>query len=327
MNANPQTPLAPVLCCLLMTLVTPLQAQQIKKVVTDATIDCGSKAFTFKDGRCVGDPAKAADLAVADCKGLGLAVQGTPLKCKVVENQAPVPQCVSAIKSEFDPALGQCVSKDETPRSSLGDYVGDCFRIHALPTPAPANLKSGAVYGVMAQRLEGTLDKVLTLSETTDKGTWKCGSYDNGKQFDVKASDLIALGADRTGWAYGVLALPYKFHFDDKSFGSGVSIGPYFGRRWGTPGSAYMLAVAATIGSVKGEVRDAQGNITGTPDLQAFSLALGYMYDIAKGVDTRPFKIGFFVGADVVGSDNVVKYKHNKKPWMALQIGFDFTDN
>ena len=64
-----------------------------------------------------------------------------------------------------------------------------------------------------------------------------------------------------------------------------------------------------------------------TPDLQAFSLALGYMYDIAKGVDTRPFKIGFFVGSDVVGADNGVKYKHNKKPWLAFQIGFDFTDN
>ena len=36
---------------------------------------------------------------------------------------------------------------------------------------------------------------------------------------------------------------------------------------------------------------------------------------------------GLFVGADYVGADNVVKFAHNRKPWVALQIGFDFTDN
>ena len=124
-----------------------------------------------------------------------------------------------------------------------------------------------------------------------------------------------------------MLALPYKFHTDDNSFGSSVSIGPYFGRRWGVPGSAYTMAVAATIGTVKGEIRDAQDKITSTPDLQAFSLAAGFMWDIAKGAGTRPFKVGVFAGADVVGSDNAIKYKHNRKPWLAFQVGFDFTDN
>ena len=325
MNAPLLAPL--VLSGLLFALSAPAHAQQIKKVVTGIGITCPPN-FDVKGGRCVANAAALATLDASTCKGKGLAFVGTPPKCFAVEEQEPVPECAaSAIKTEFDAKLQQCVTQDEIPRSSLGDYIGDCFRIGALPSPPPPNLVAGEVYAVMSQRPEGTTDKVLTLSGTTDGGRWKCGSNPKSTEFTIKASELIAMGASRNGWAYGVLALPFKFHFDDKSFGSGISIGPYFGRRWGTPGSAYTLAMAATIGSVKGEVRDAQGNITGTPDLQAFSLALGYMYDIAKGVDTRPFKIGFFVGTDVVGADNGVKYKHNKKPWLAFQIGFDFTDN
>jgi hypothetical protein len=145
--------------------------------------------------------------------------------------------------------------------------------------------------------------------------------------FDVKASELTGLGADRAGWAFGVLAVPFKYYSSGRAFGSGTSIGPYFGRRWGTPGSAYTFAVAATIGSVKGEVRDADDNITSTPDLQAFSLATGFMWDIAKAPEVRPFKLGVFVGADWVSSDRVVQFRQNRKPWIAFQIGFDFLDN
>lgn len=40
-----------------------------------------------------------------------------------------------------------------------------------------------------------------------------------------------------------------------------------------------------------------------------------------------PFKVGWFHGSDRVNSDNAVKYKSNRKPWVAFQIGYDFTDN
>jgi hypothetical protein len=308
-------------------LVGPAAAQPTKKVLIGADIQCPAN-FDLVDGKCKADAQKVKSLGEGACNTPGLAYIASTKTCEVIENQAPVPKCAATEPpSAFDKALKQCVVQDDRPRSGLGDYVGDCFRVRAVPASAPAKPASGGIYAVVAQRAEGSTDKLLTLAETDDGGQWKCASKVGTTLIDLKASDLIAMGADRSGWAYGVLALPYKFHFDDKSFGSGVSIGPYFGRRWGTPGSAYTLAMAATIGSVKGEVRDSAGNVTSTPDLQAFSLALGYMYDIAKGSDTRPFKIGFFVGADVVGADNVVKYKHNKKPWLALQIGFDFTDN
>jgi len=317
--------LAAVACVLAFGQVA---AQASKKVLTGVAINC-PEHFKLEAGACKADAAKVATLTETQCKSPGLAFVGEPPKCLVVANQVPTPTCAATEPpSAFDTDIKQCVVKDDRPRSALGNYVGDCFLVRALPAPAPQNLEGGKTYVVVSQRPEGENDKLLRLAETADgRRIFKCRSLRLGKQFDVKASDLIAIGADRKGWTYGVLALPYKFHFDDKSFGAGVSIGPYVGRRWGTPGSAYTFALAATIGSVKGEIRDAQDKITSTPDLQAFSLAAGWMYDIAKGAETRPFKIGFFVGADVVSSDNTVKYKHNRKPWLAFQLGFDFTDN
>ena len=320
---------APIFALTLLLAIAAARAdaQPTKKVLTEVAITCPEN-FKLEAGACKADKAAVASLPVEKCNVPGIAWVGEPAKCVEVENQAPTPRCAaSEPPSTFDTKLKQCVVTDDRPRSALGNYVGDCIRIRALPMPPPANLVSGQTYMVVSQRPEGESDRMLRLSETEGGGMANCTSKVKGKEFDTKASDLIAIGADRAGWTYGVLALPYKFHFDDKSFDAGVSIGPYFGRRWGTPGSAYTFALAATIGSVKGEVRDAQDKITSTPDLQAFSFAAGWMYDIAKGADTRPFKIGLFVGADVVGSDSTVKYKHNKKPWLAFQIGFDFTDN
>lgn len=323
------------LCMLASLSLVPLavSAQAVKKVLVDAKLICPDN-FKPEGGVCKPDEAAIKALGADKCIGAGVALIDD--KCHVVKNQAPTPRCPDTEPpSSFDTTLKQCVVTDDRPRSALGDYVGDCFRIRALPQPSPIRdvLQQGKTYLVVSQRAEGETDKVLRLAETEVRtvlnanASFNCRSKEDGKVFDVKASDLIAVGADRSGWTYGVLALPYKFHTDDKSFGSSVSIGPYFGRRWGVPGSAFTMAVAATIGTVKGEIRDAQDKITSTPDLQAFSMAAGFMWDIAKGAGTRPFKVGVFAGADVVGSDNAIKYKHNRKPWLAFQVGFDFTDN
>lgn len=302
-------------------------AQQPVKVLPSAALAC-AKPFAVKDGGCTISSDEAKKLPQAQCNVQGLAWTEGATECKVVPDQFPAPTCTGgSAKLVFNAALKLCEVKDETPRSVLTDFMGDCIRVRILPANPPSGLQRG-VYKVMFQRPEGQSDKMLTLAPASGAGTLNCSpSRDASKtEFDIKASDLQALGADRSGWAFGVLALPYKFHTDDRSFGSGVSLGPYFGRRWGTPGSAYTFAVAATIGNVKGEIKDGSGNITSTPDLQAFSLAAGWMFDVAKSPEVRPFKIGLFVGSDWVGADKTVQYKHNRKPWLAFQIGFDFLD-
>lgn len=305
------------------------RAAELVSVVADAKLSCDSP-FVLKDAACTIDDAALARLDTADlCKGQGLAFDAGNKRCVADARLAPAPTCTLNGQSlKFDSRVRGCVLKAEPVRSSLGDFMGDCYRVRAGRTGMSAGLTAGSTYKVMFQTPDADgKDKTLTLVESGDKGTLSCSPNRKAMLFDVKASELASLGADRAGWAFGVLAVPFKYYSSGRTFGSGTSIGPYFGRRWGTPGSAYTFAVAATIGSVKGEVRDAEDKITSTPDLQAFSLATGFMWDIAKSPEVRPFKLGVFVGADWVSSDRVVQFRQNRKPWIAFQIGFDFLDN
>ena len=85
------------------------------------------------------------------------------------------------------------------------------------------------------------------------------------------------------------------------------------------------MALTAGLTSVKGKLTDANGAVT-NPDLTAFTYAGGLIFDISKGA-ARAFKAGVFWGKDVVGSDVANAYVHNRKNWIALQLGYDFTDN
>lgn len=79
---------------------------------------------------------------------------------------------------------------------------------------------------------------------------------------------------------------------------------------------------------MRGEERDkATGEIVSTPSLHALSIAAGVMWDIAKNPGVRPFKVGLFVGTDRASAGDRVRFPQNGKPWVALQIGYDFTDN
>lgn len=320
--------------CRVLALLPLLLAGLAWPAAQAQTIDLGSikpscnGPFSYEDasGKCQKVDTKLAELDSADkCRGPGLAfVSG---KCTAPAGKEPSPVCGDALPDLVFKDK-KCVVERRVPRSASADYVGDCFDLYALPRDDnKIGYPSGTSLKVLSQKAIASDDKELTVAESEGTGFLSCGAKRGTVATTVHASDLIAIGAKRVGWAYGVLAMPFKYYAHDKSLGSGLAIGPYFGRRWGTPGSAYTFAMAATIGSVKGEVRDGAGNITSTPDLQAFSLATGFMWDISKAQNTKAFKIGVFVGADVVSQDNVVKYKHNRKPWAAFQIGFDFTDN
>lgn len=222
-------------------------------------------------------------------------------------------------------------SVPEVPRSAPGDFIGDCFKTIATPPKGVSlDLPANSDWNVVAQAPLGKDDKELTLAPAKFHGWGVSGWCADapGAEQRVKASTLLATGANRYGWAYGVLTLPFKYHIHDKSFTPGtLNIGPFLGRRWASAGSAVTLAAAATVGTVRGESRDTAGNITGTPDLAAFSVAVGLMFDVSKNPDLKPFKVGLFYGNDRVTDNTVTTYKHNRAPWLAFQIGFDFTDN
>ncbi len=320
------------LVCLLLAATPASQAQQaVKKVVTDAMLTCPANFLPGGTG-CTISPETLATLDRSSCRGSGLAFVGAPPKCQFDADQAPLPTCEGgAAPAAFDATLKLCVATDDTPRSAAGNYIGDCFTLVATPSPNTLGFGTGDKLVVLSQRDDGD-DKLLRVAKAKRAALGPLGVpyFCETVGPDLKtlrASELNASGAERLGWTYGVLALPFKYYAKDRSFGSGVSLGPYVGRRSGAAGSAITFAATATAGSVKGEVKDAAGNVTGTPDLVAFSVALGWMFDISKAPGIKPFKIGLFFGQDRVSSDKAVNYKLNGKTWMAFQIGFDFTDN
>jgi hypothetical protein len=330
--------LAAVFAAWSLAVTLPAQAAPTETIELSAITPGCDAPFKFDagTGTCVGDDAALDELKKDDCVAPGLTWNGISCKADPEKKKAfPTPGCGSKLPDlAYNPAKKECHVVRTVPRSALADYVGDCFKVVAVPEPNALNVPLGTHLEVLSQRLIGAEDKELTLGVAQasymlpfSKLTWGCGDT-KGTIKVINASKLIEVGAHRYGWTYGVLTMPFKYYPGDKAItASGLALGPYAGRRWGSPGAATTVALAATVGSVKGEVRDAQGNITSTPDLTAFSFAAGFMWDISKNTTTKAFKIGAFIGRDWVNTDKVIQYPHSGKTWAAFQIGYDFTDN
>lgn len=283
-------------------------------------------------GTCVRDDEKMAKITLqVQCQGDGIAFKDG--KCEfLAPDKAPKPTCDDRI-TDVSVQDGKCVVEKKTPRSSPGDYVGDCFKIVATPKPNDMGFEVGERLLVLSQAVEGD-DRRLQVTRAKRSEfplvplpiPYFCEPV--GPELKpLMASQLTASGAERLGWTYGVLTMPYKYYTRDKTFSAGASIGPYVGRRSGAAGSAITFAVAATIGPLKGEIVDAAGNVTSTPELMGYSIAAGWMFDISKAPGVKPFKIGLFFGQDRVSKDDAAKFKQNGRGWVAFQIGYDFTDN
>ena len=314
-----------LMICLGALAFTPAAAEPI-----DLSKPYCPSTYSFAGGKCeVNKEALDKIKTLPDCTAAGGTLTLADNKCKLPD-ALPAPACRNVAGGTQSVKGDKCMFDTKTGTSASGDYVGDYFEIVGVPADNPDLFGGppGTRLRVLSQSELGPNDRMLNVvSVASDAGMFNREKGGAGIAKEIKASDLIAYGARRTGWTYGALAIPYKYYVRDKSFGPGVAIGPYVGRRWGRPGSAYTVAVASTIGNVKGEVRDAQDKITSTPDLMAYSMAAGVMWDISKAQGVKPFKMGLFIGVDSVSSDKVVQFKNNRKGWLALQIGFDFTDN
>ena len=229
-------------------------------------------------------------------------------------------------------------------RSQSGDYLGDCFIVRSTLPSAPA-MAVDRNYIVTRQSGSDPTQPQLTLVPAI---RWDTMSFfqeyvpgvscrpDRSTQgpISVPASALADAGALRMGWVHGILTMPYKYYPGSKKFEAGAPIGAYLGWRWGQPGAGLTLAGAVTIGSVNADTVDpqtlnAQGQptITGSTNATALSAAVGYVVDITRNETYHPFKVGIFVGKDFVNTSPNLVYEHNRKTWVALQIGFQFTDH
>jgi len=286
-------------------------------------------------GTCAARPDEIKALAATACTGPGLALN--PAKVCEAVPAAPSPECkpLSGRKAKVNGggAAATCTYEDAVPVSGLGDYVGDCIDIKARPSGT--QLQPGALYKVTGQTNVEPFDRNLTLVEA--ETPWYrvgCRAQAGGEPRHLLASTMSESGAVRSGYAYGVLTMPYKYFPGEKSFVTNVPIGAYMGWRTGQAGTGLTTAVAMTLSSVKANTvdptrLDAAGKptVTGEANVAALSTAFGWMFDILKSPAGKPFKAGVFFGRDVVNSDPSVDYRFNRKTWIAIQLGYDFTDN
>lgn len=216
-------------------------------------------------------------------------------------------------------------SSPETAAVSSNDnYVGDCFRVYIPSDSTSGSTLTPGWYLTLSQhddnlkllKVKSPLGVICSAQrpEVDEKG--------NPVIVEAKATDLFAYRALRTGWTYGVLVLPYKYHLDDKSFSGETTIGPYIGRRSTLGDIGYTWAMTAGFTPVSVESIDQSGNKKST-QLSAFSYAIGLIFELNKGLS--PFQAGIFFGRDVVSSDSAVTYNHDRKNWLAFQLGWDFS--
>ncbi len=286
--------------------------------------ECEDAGFTFtpatpEQAASAGKPALEAKAAV----------------CSVGAAKAPMPACKLIPSYGSSLKSGQCTYAKVAATSAPGNYVGDCIRVDGVP--AGMDVASGEHYVVTSQRATSAdEDKLLTVVKARKREvlwvtgmTFTCGSL-GGATKELSANALLDAGARRYGFAFGALALPYKYFRREGAIVTGIPVGLYAGYRWGQIGSAWTLALGATVGSVKANTLDAADptKVTGTAEVTAIGTTIGLIFDISKAKGTRPFKIGLFYGSDRVSSDQkTVRYDYNKRPWFAFQVGYDFTEN
>lgn len=231
----------------------------------------------------------------------------------------------------------------DAAQSARGDYVGDCFVIKSSVPGLPVT--GSRHWFVTAQDDANQDDPNLTLVPASDWGNgiidivqritpgFGCGPKTTSVQpVSMPASTLSRHGAIRRGFVYGVLTTPYKYFPGDKGFETGLPIGPYLGWRTGQSGLGGTVVAAFTLGAVKADTTmpdptdSAKKVVTGRTDLMALSLAGGYVVDITRNVNKSSFKMGVLIGRDHVNQSQNISYPHNRKTWVAIQLGFDFTD-
>lgn len=139
---------------------------------------------------------------------------------------------------------------------------------------------------------------------------------------------------DRYGFTYGGLVVPFKFELTgDKEFKGSASLGPYMGYRLGFESSGIELAfpvVFAGISNVSAtkttttttaateKTPASTKESSSTSDLAAFSYGAGLI-----GILKQTFQFGAVIGFDHAGSGQ--GYQYNDKPWLAVEIGYQFS--
>jgi hypothetical protein len=227
----------------------------------------------------------------------------------------------------FTTAIAEGNKAPSVPTSSNDDYRGDCFHLHVETTIIENGKQRTLQPGwYLTLKQDGENLHLLKVESqgficSSSKPSFESNGSTHPIEVSMKPDDLDGR-ATRTGWIYGILILPFKYHLNDNSFSGETTVGPYLGRRSSIRDTSFSWAVTAGMTPISADSIDQTGAVKSTP-LTAFTYAAGLMFEVNKG--PAPMKIGVFFGQDVVSSDSAVSYKHDRKNWLALQVGWDLT--
>jgi hypothetical protein len=147
-------------------------------------------------------------------------------------------------------------------------------------------------------------------------------AYD--KTYDFTADQLSGQDFVRGGFTWGVLVIPYKFYFTDRSIKSNSSTVAFVGYEGWFPG----LSLSAVTALGPGLASTSSSAASSTPPAPAanksstlvtYTGAIGF---IAAFGDSKTVKAGLLFGRDYQGKGSGFQYEN--KTWMALSIGAGF---
>lgn len=244
---------------------------------------------------------------------------------------------VSSVNSSNSSLSASSASSSEFALKDSDDYqVGDniIFPVNIYAKKLDENLTESSVLCIPMK----TKLRVLNIDEDKSymivkageslykkllgKQLLDCSSANNlkGNAIKITAEQVELLAPGRTGFKYGLLTVPYKYHsHGSKSFDGGATIAPYLGYGSDKYDDAYGLKIIFFAGLSKVSVTQNVDGETTTQSLSAFSYGGGLLGEVNKKV-----QVGLVVGKDRV--DSGAKFDDDNKTWVSIAIAFPFSN-
>ncbi len=317
-----------------VTEIAHLELARFGSPIPKDKLDENAKALSQAIGKALNAVCGMADQDVAKVKASAFKAAGLDVEeeAKAVADTTPI-----KIKASGD-AYG--------PGDRLRFYTQtDGFRLvkDSVPT-APAIAPCGSKFRVTqvddaGENVLGYFYEIPKDGQTVSVGSkiagWfrrdECPEYkavvdsvEKSKDYQISAERLARAPAYTSGFEFGVLVAPYKFHFSDDSTTPSATVGGYFGFRFGNPAVSVSPVFSVGLGAVTEtdpEVQEGQTEPPQAGTLACLSAAGGVLFKIRKA---GGFTVGLLLGADWTGNED--RYRHDGKLWAAISVGLAITE-
>jgi len=149
-------------------------------------------------------------------------------------------------------------------------------------------------------------------------------AVEKSKDYQISAERLARTPAYTSGFEFGVLVAPYKFHFSDDSTTPSATVGGYFGFRYGNPAVSVSPVFSVGLGAVTEtdpEIPEGGTEPAKPGTLACLSAAAGVLFKIRKA---GGFTVGLLLGSDWTGDKD--RYRYDGRLWAAISVGLPITE-